>query len=187
MRREVVVASQRARLLAAMADAVAQKGYAATTVADVVGRAGISRKTFYEHFTGKLDCFLAGYDAAVEGLLANLQAAWEGPGSFAERERAAVETYLHAFAASPAFARTILIETPAAGPAALERRAAVHARVAAQLRIAYAERSDVPAEAFAAAVGAIHELVYERVREGRAETLPELAGTLQAIQARLLG
>lgn len=187
MQREVVVASQRARLLDAMADAVARKGYAATTVADVVGGAGISRKTFYEHFAGKLECFLAAYDEGVEGLLAKHESAWNGPGSFAERQRAAVETYLRALAAAPEFARTVLIETPAAGPVALERRAAVHARFAAQLRAAYAERSGAPPEAFAAAVGAVHELVYERVRQGRIETLPELAGTLQAIQSRLLG
>ena len=61
--REEVLASQRGRMLAAIAEAVAEKGYAATTVADVVGRAGVSRKTFYEHFADKEECFLAAWDA----------------------------------------------------------------------------------------------------------------------------
>ena len=186
MDRELVLASQRTRLMEAIAAAVAHKGYAATTVADVIGRAGISRRTFYEHFSDKVHCFLAAYDAGSEAMLGELQAAWDGPGSFAERQRAAVEMYLGTLAASPDFARTFLIEAPAAGPVALERRAAVHARVAEQLRAAYAGRSQAPAEAFAAAVGAVNELVSERVRQGRTDTLPELAGTLHSIHTQLL-
>ena len=60
--REVVEASQRGRLLDAMARVVAEKGYGAASVADVIARAGVSRQTFYVHFRDKLDCFLAAYD-----------------------------------------------------------------------------------------------------------------------------
>ena len=56
--RDEVLASQRGRMIAAMAETVAAKGYAATTVADVVARAGVSRKTFYEHFADREECFL---------------------------------------------------------------------------------------------------------------------------------
>ena len=66
----MVLASQRGRMLGAMADAVASKGYAGTTVADVVAGAGVSRKTFYEHFRDKEECFLAAFDAGVDLLLA---------------------------------------------------------------------------------------------------------------------
>jgi AcrR family transcriptional regulator len=187
--REVVLASQRGRLVDAIAAAVAEKGYPATTVADVVGRAGVSRKTFYEHFEDKLDCFLAAYDIGVEVLLRQLQAAWERPGAFRERLEAAVDAYLRTLAEAPDFARTFLIEALAAGPIALERRAAVHARFAAQMREAHAAtriEPEPPAEAFAAAVGAVNELVAERVRQGRIDTLPELAGPVRAIQIRLL-
>jgi AcrR family transcriptional regulator len=185
--REVVLASQRGRLIEGIAAAVAEKGYAATTVGDVVGRAGVSRKTFYEHFTDKLDCFLAAYDAGVEVLLEKLREAWAGPGSFAERQHAAVEAYLRTLAGAPDFARTFVIEALAAGPAALERRAVVHARVAAQMWAAHAELPAPPSEAFAtAAVGAVNELVAERIRQGRVDSLLELTDTVRAIQIRLL-
>ena len=67
--REVVAESQRERVLVGMADAVAAKGYANVAVADVIERAGVSRRSFYEHFTNKEDAFLAAYDAGVTGLL----------------------------------------------------------------------------------------------------------------------
>jgi AcrR family transcriptional regulator len=186
--REVVLASQRGRLIDGIAAAVAEKGYSATTVADVVGRAGVSRKTFYEHFEDKLDCFLAAYDTGVEVLHGRLQAAWERPGTFTERLQYAVEAYLGTLADAPEFACTFIIEALAAGPRALERRAAVHARFAAQIESAHAETGlpAVPHEAFVAAVGAVNELVAERVRQGRIDSLPELAGTVKAIQVRLL-
>ena len=68
--REVVWESQRGRLLAAMAEVVAPKGYGAVAVRDVIARAGVSRKTFYEHFDNKEECFLAAYDAGVASMLA---------------------------------------------------------------------------------------------------------------------
>src|SRR2546426_10159859 len=73
--REQVRASQRARMLRAMVDAVAQKGYASTSVADVIGGARASRETFYEHFANKQDCFLAAYDEAVHRLREAVQGA----------------------------------------------------------------------------------------------------------------
>src|SRR4051794_15717647 len=73
--REVVVESQRTRMLSAMASAVAEKGYSRTAVADVINRAGVSRKTFYEHFANKEECFLAAYDEGVGLLLAAIDEA----------------------------------------------------------------------------------------------------------------
>src|SRR4029453_3157608 len=60
----LVAASQRTRLLEAAGRAGADTGYAATTIEDIVRGAGVSKKTFYEHFSDKLDCFLAAYEAA---------------------------------------------------------------------------------------------------------------------------
>ncbi|MGH2822903.1 MAG: TetR/AcrR family transcriptional regulator, partial [Thermoleophilaceae bacterium] len=71
----VVAASQRARLLEAVGRAVADKGYAAATIDDIVRGAGVSKKTFYEHFKDKLDCFLAAYEAASDELLGRLREA----------------------------------------------------------------------------------------------------------------
>src|SRR3954466_2752310 len=123
--REVVWESQRGRLLAAMAEVVGGKGYGPVAVADVIARAGVSRKTFYEHFDNKEECFLAAYDAGVELMLdaideASGAAPTAGPVAIAS---AATERDPDPLAANPAFARTFLIEVLAAGPRALERRA----------------------------------------------------------------
>jgi AcrR family transcriptional regulator len=183
-------------MLAAMAGAVGEKGYGAVAVADVIARAGVSRKTFYEHFDNKEECFLAAYDAGVELMLEAIDmairdAASGGPLAIA---RAGTARYLGTLAANPAFARTFLIEVLAAGPRALERRAAVHARFAEQLATihraargpASAGASDPPPHAFRACVGAIHELVTDHVLGRGAETLPELLDALVAVEASLL-
>src|SRR4051812_24329832 len=100
--RDEVVASQRGRMLDAIAETVALRGYGATTVADVVERAGVSRKTFYEHFRDKEECFLVAYDTGVEVLMATMRAGEP------------IRAYLETLAAEPAFARTFLIEIGAA-------------------------------------------------------------------------
>src|SRR5437588_4096594 len=193
--REVVLASQRGRMIEAMAEAVAEKGYATTTVADVVARAGVSRRTFYEHFSDREDCFLAAYDAGVDLLLGHLQAEAEaGAGlDWAERTRRGIRAYLEVMAAEPAFARTFLIEVLAAGPRALARRAEVHARFvellrtqAAQARADRPELPDVPDEVFRAIVGGVNELVSTWVREGRGARLPELGPVLAYLELALL-
>ncbi|MBA2429713.1 MAG: TetR/AcrR family transcriptional regulator [Thermoleophilaceae bacterium] len=184
--REAVLSSQRGRLLDAMAEVVSAKGYAAVTVGDVVGRARVSRKTFYEHFSGKEDCFLAAYDAGVDLLVARIREAEASAPSFAARVRAGVRAYLGTLSSEPAFARTFLLEIAAAGPRALERRARVHglfrARVArlhedfgVQVVAADEHAGPPPAEALLTAlVGGTDELVSEWVRAGRAAELPEL-------------
>src|SRR3954449_5882078 len=67
--RAFIAHNQRERLLDAIANVVAEKGYAATRVADITDYAGVSRKTFYELFTDKEDCFLAAYDAITALLM----------------------------------------------------------------------------------------------------------------------
>src|SRR5207248_674090 len=76
--REAVVRSQRARLIRAMAEAMAERGYANTSVADVLGRARVSRETFYQQFSSKQDCFIAAYEEAVGRILASLTRASRG-------------------------------------------------------------------------------------------------------------
>jgi AcrR family transcriptional regulator len=192
--REVVLASQRGRLLEAMADVVAAKGYAAATVADVIASAGVSRKTFYEHFRDKEDCFLAGFDAGVDLLLAAIVAATpaEGDDTWIGLMRARVRAYLDTLASRPAFARAFLIEVFAAGPRALERRAEVLRRFANLFRDLHEEArrqfprlTPVPDPIYVAAVGAINELVSDLAREGRTDALPELEDTLLYLQVAL--
>jgi AcrR family transcriptional regulator len=192
--RSVVREAQRARMLEAMVGAVAEKGYARVAVADVIERAGVSRKTFYEQFANKEDCFLAAYDAGVDRLLAAIDEALAtlAPDWLAAARRA-VEVYLQAMAASPAFARAFLIEALGAGPAALKRRGEVQDRFAAQLeavhRRARADLPEIPEVGpltFRAAVGAVNELVTAHVLEHGAATLPELTGAILDVHLALL-
>jgi AcrR family transcriptional regulator len=183
--REQVLESQRGRMLDAIAEAVAAKGYAATTVGDVVSGAGVSRKTFYEHFADKEECFLAAWDTGVELLLDAIVASRDVGADPIARMRAGLRAYLGTLAAEPAFARSFLIEVVAAGPRAESRRAEVHARFAELLATLHEqsrrdrpELPEVPAAVARAAVGAINELVSDYVRAGRTAQLLELEDTI---------
>jgi AcrR family transcriptional regulator len=183
-------------MLEAMAEAVAEKGYPATTVADVVARAGVSRKTFYEHFADREECFLAAYDTGVEVVLGELAArAQTAPAQmdWRERVRGAIRAYLEILAAEPAFARTFLVEVLAAGPNALTRRDEVHRSfvelVRAQValaRVDHPELLEPPDAVYAAMVGGVNEVVSGWVREGRTAELPELEPALSYFQLSLL-
>ena len=182
------MASQRGRMLEGMAEAVAEKGYLATTVADVIARAGVSRKTFYEQFSDKEDCFLAAYDTGVELLLAALREAGSGEQDLLERARTRTRAYLETLAGEPAFARTFLIEVVAAGPAAQARRDAVHERFAALLReqVEAAGLPEQPDDVYLAAVGATDLLVSRLVARGRTAELPQLEEVVMQVQLSLL-
>ena len=187
--RDVVEASQRTRLLEAMAQAVAEKGYGAASVADVIALAGVSRKTFYVHFRDKLDCFLAAYELGVEVLFDALRSAGEGEPDPVAIARARIRAYLRTLVSQPAFARTFLIEVNAAGPEARERRREVHRRFAELTRELVAQLPGVPqapGELHLAAVGATDELVSTWVLEGRTAELPELEDVLLHVQVALL-
>lgn len=121
--REHVANAQRERIQRALADAVATRGYAATSVADVLRAARVSRATFYEQFASKEDCFMSVFEEAYERLSAAAAAEPVGEGDPFERLEGALGAYLEALAADPAYARVFLVEVHAAGPAALRRRA----------------------------------------------------------------
>jgi AcrR family transcriptional regulator len=187
--REAVLESQRGRMLDAIANAVADKGYAATTVGDVVSGAGVSRKTFYEHFSDKEECFLAAWDTGVQILFDAILAARDRVNTPIERMRAGLRAYLETLAAEPAFARSFFIEVVAAGPHAEARRAEVHSRFAdllttlhEQARREMPQLPELPPAIPRAAVGAINELVSDYVRAGRTEQLPELEDTILHLQ-----
>jgi AcrR family transcriptional regulator len=188
--RSLVAASQRTRLLEATGRAVADKGYAATTIEDIVRGAGVSKKTFYEHFSDKLDCFLAAYEAASDELFEHVRAAQEGADpsdgaahAWLARTRAGIHAYLRWLAAEPALARVFLIEVAAAGPEALERRERLRDRYAERMRELQVANS-VPDEIFHAVVAGADDLVVRRLREGK--DLLELEPILLYLQVSLL-
>jgi AcrR family transcriptional regulator len=119
--RDELRASQRGRLICAIADAVAAKGYNATTVADITDLAGVSRKTFYEHFDDKQACFLASYDAGAAAILDAMTEAIDPTADWEQILDAVLSTWLEFLQADLAFTRAYLIEFWAAGDAARER------------------------------------------------------------------
>ena len=138
--REEVARTQRDRMLLAMVEASARKGYVDTTVADVLHGAKVSRETFYQQFDSKLACFLAAFDAAGELLLAGLApvvADWADDGATGpvdrvervERFDRVMGAYLDQIADQSAVTRMFLVEVYAAGPDAIARRAALQARI----------------------------------------------------------
>jgi AcrR family transcriptional regulator len=112
----------------AMAEATAERGYAETSVADVLARARVSRETFYQQFSSKQDCFIAAYEQAAAGVFAVLEGAAGAPGPPLERLDRALDVYLKTLAGEPAYARLFMVEVYAAGEEVLARRAQIQAR-----------------------------------------------------------
>ena len=189
-------AGHRARLTAGLATAIAEKGYAAVTIADVVRVARVSKRTFYEHFADKEACFLALYaetsDELIE-LIAAAAATADGP--WDERIRAAARAYFERVAGEPELIRAALLEIQAAGPRGRELRREVQRRYAEQLRgfseAAEAEEAGIRALTPAlatAVVGGLNELMLDAVEAGQAARMGELADAatelIRAVLAR---
>jgi AcrR family transcriptional regulator len=173
----VVARSQRERLLDAAVDVIAEKGYAATTIADLTKEAGISRTTFYEMFPDKEACFLAAYDAAADVLARRVASAFESKEGWPARARAGLEALLESLAAEPAPARLALVDVGAAGPAAQRRYRAALQRMTPLLdegRDFAPEGRSLPANTSRMAIGAIMGLIVDEIEAGRTERLPGL-------------
>jgi AcrR family transcriptional regulator len=119
---DIVRESQRRRLLAAMTELAATKGFADLTITDLVERAGVGRKSFYEIFTDKTDCYLAGYTLNADFLLARFsQALWAEPDP-ADGLVEAMRAYVQTLSVKPLHARAYLLESVRAGAEAMARR-----------------------------------------------------------------
>ena len=178
--KEHVLDSQRTRLLAAMLECVAERGYTATTVADVVSAARVSRNAFYELFADKQACFVAAADDAGRRFLADLYALGGAP-DWTDALRRGLRSYLEWWQESPAFAIAYLVELPTAGRRALEQRDAAYARYARlfEALAALAREQDpglrpLPDLTPRIIVTAITELLAQEVRAGRGDRLTDL-------------
>lgn len=119
---EEVEADQRARLVAAMVELVASKGYAATTVGDLIAHAGVSRKTFYSHFNDRDDLLLAAFDDVAPAVLADVRAAVELKGGPTRQLEALMRRLCRIGAESPGTIALSAIEIAARNPLGLARR-----------------------------------------------------------------
>jgi len=175
--RAFVVENQRERILSAVGDVVSVAGYRDMSVEDVIVTAGVSRRTFYEHFKNKEDAFLAAYDAVLLQLLTLVQSAIDAEQTFPARMRAGLSAFLDFLAREPGFARMCIVEALAAGPEAIARRngamtafATLIAENAREIGTPL-EPQPLTAETM---VGGIYEVVYTRIVRGDIRQLPEL-------------
>jgi AcrR family transcriptional regulator len=194
--REEVEVSQRARLLQAATDAVAELGYVKTTVADILGRAGVSRATFYQLFRDKEDCFQAAYRANAELVAEVMAAELDQVRASGERDPLArldrvLRVYLSALRGAPALARVFLVEVYAAGPAAIEQRRASLEGFADIVAETHRGESGVlgtkASQRFAAQafVGVVSSLVTNAVGVGDTDGLLDLRKPLMRLAAQI--
>lgn len=173
-----VLRDQRERLLDAVPGVVAEHGYEAMSVADIVKAAAVSRNAFYKNFADKHECFAIAHDQGHERLFELLQAPCEEGATIEERVERSLSAGLEALAADPDLARMLFVEAPSAGEEIALRYHEWLGRYGTLLRSA---APDLPAEAIPAPevegviVGGIASRVASEVLNGRAKSLPELA------------
>lgn len=188
-----IAALQRARLLLGMVRAVARLGYAKTRVADVIAEAQLSRKTFYQQFKDKEDCYLAAYEAGNrEHVRQMVESQREGSG-WRERFDDSLEAYLGFFRDRPEGTIAMIVEVHAAGDRAWALREEVFTRFARMQRGLYRIRQqeqpglpDLSDEVCAAISAASEALVTRMARQGRCAEMMKLKPVLSKILLALL-
>jgi AcrR family transcriptional regulator len=170
-----VEASQRARILDAMKALAGERGYHDASIADVIKRAGVTRKAFYKLFDDKEQCFIQAYERDLARLLTLTLEAFETQDEWADRVRAALSALLHALARDPAAARLCFIEVMTAGPRAIAARNEAMRGFTIVFDTGRLEddRARPPALALNM-VGGMSEIIHREIASGRAEDLPNV-------------
>ncbi|HEX5526699.1 MAG TPA: TetR/AcrR family transcriptional regulator [Solirubrobacterales bacterium] len=119
--REFVSRNQYERLIAGLAEAVSEHGYAGTTIAHITSQAAVSRRTFYEHFSSKDECFVAAYDSVMAELRERVGKAFDEEEEWPQAIKAGIRAMLEFLAAEPHLARLSMVEALVAGPVVVER------------------------------------------------------------------
>lgn len=180
--RALLAASPRGRLLDALAASVLERGYAATTVGDIVTRASMSKSSFYAEFSDKEDAFVAALELAAELVLQRVTAAMAAGGD-ADRLERGVGAYLDALASEPDLARCFVVEGLGAGERAARRQRELADRFAAILD---APGAKTPAPIRRAVIGGIDDVVRTALRDGRPARLASLRTPLTEFARRAL-
>ncbi len=168
------VANPPERVLRALAATVAEKGYPATTVAEIVERASTSQRTFYEHFANKEDALIAALDSGSAQMLGTTLPAFRRAQEWKLAVRGAYEAMFAFGVEEPEYSRLGAVEMYAAGKRALQTRDTIMEGLEALLAPGYELAPDTPPIAAEAIGGAIYALVYDQVKANGPETLPEL-------------
>lgn len=185
--------AHRSRLLVGMAHSVASKGYADTTVADIVREAGVSKRTFYECFATKKDCLIALYVASSHGALKVLKEAIDPNRDWKPQVEHAMGAYLACLASNPTLLRTLFIEILSLGAEGLQMRRQMNQELADfVVQVVNAGQPHTPhdtaltATLAMAVVGGINELVLQAIEGNRTAELEALTGSCSALVRAVL-
>lgn len=177
--------SQHERLMAALVELSAERGYESVSILDIVSHAGTSKRTFYEHFTDKEDCLVRSFDLAERYLVQSVVFALDGINDHAERISTAMRAYLRALRAAPAFTRLFLNETSAHSPhlanrwsRALEKFGKTMEQRREAIRQADPSVPPLPAMQVMAATAGLNELIRIKVFRDGVESLADIADEL---------
>jgi AcrR family transcriptional regulator len=180
---DLVRAVQRERLIAAMLRAASELGYRETNVQDVIDRAGVSRPTFYEHFSNKEDCFLAAFDTSARRLRDKVNISVQKGGDiWRDRIRYGLESLLEFAAEEPDTARVLIVEARAASADAVMRRVELLEYFAncldSQVRELLPDGSLHSQLTASAIVGGVEAVLYSRLGKGELHELETLLPSL---------
>jgi AcrR family transcriptional regulator len=181
--RQRVANIQRARILGALVEVCAEQGAAKLTVSEIVARAGISRRTFYELFEDCEQCLLAGLDDAAAKAAARVVEAYEAHTRWRERLRAGLGALLSFLEEQPEIGRLLIVESLGAGSKALERRSRVLVPVIAAVDAGVAESKSgtaLPSLTAEGVVGGVLAVIHRRMLEPRG-WLVELTNPLMSM------
>jgi AcrR family transcriptional regulator len=173
----LVADSQRERILVAMAESCATRGFNGTTIADICKPAGVSRATFYELFKDKEDCFHAAMEVSLAEAMGRIVAVYSPDKPWATMVRDAAAAFLDLLASRPAFARMALVEAPASSERAYQLYASGKRVLQSLLdrgRDDPVEEEAIPSSAGRAALAGAESLIVGQILAGNAERLREL-------------
>jgi AcrR family transcriptional regulator len=175
--REFIVQNQRERIVTALVDTVAERGYNATTVANITKAASVSRRTFYEHFADKEACFLAAYEMVADHIATSMRAAAGSFDDWPQQVRASLATMLRFLAGEPELARLCMIEPVAAGGEIAARHRASMQSLVEILKAGRPEHGGarpLPEATEETLVGGIVSLIVREISAGRTDQLESL-------------
>ncbi len=175
---EAVARHQRGRLEGAMVDSVGRNGYAGTTLRELVGLAGVSKSTFYEHFSSKEECFLDTFDDIIAAIVRRIDTAFDDNDvDLRGRLTAGVAMLMETAAEEQAAAYLVIVESLTLGSAGVERRDSASERLERFVWEGF-ERSGATANlseiTVRGIVAGIRNSIYQRLRRDKADELPSL-------------
>ncbi len=168
--REEVVADQRRRLFEALIELVNEHGLGGVRISELVSRAGVSRRSFYEHFPNKEECLLAAFDESRQRLTEAMVRAYDPAMAGREQVQAIVRALFDATLERPSATRLVCVDVNAAGAGGVERWSRGAARFERYLQEVFAQapgEGGIPEPVAKAVVGALRKILYSRVSSGQ--------------------